>query len=161
MLSLAGIPGTVGFIGKFQLIHALVSGDYTWLAIVLVVGSMISLGYYLRVVAAMWMSAAVQRGMLRGGFAPIAGGSPEADEPPAGRESPVPFSAGGYDPSTPPPPEPPSPPPAPPVSREPLAEPEIVLVGALFAGACVFFGIVPGPLFHLAAHAGHAISGLF
>ena len=48
-------PGTVGFIGKFQLIHALVDGDYTWLGIVLVIGSMISLGYYLRVVAAMWM----------------------------------------------------------------------------------------------------------
>ena len=44
MLALAGIPGTVGFIGKFQLIHALVNGGYTWLAIVLVLGSMISLG---------------------------------------------------------------------------------------------------------------------
>ncbi|MBV8734337.1 MAG: NADH-quinone oxidoreductase subunit N, partial [Solirubrobacterales bacterium] len=55
-LSLAGIPGTAGFIGKFQLIHALVRSHYLWLAIVLVVGSMISLGYYLRVVAAMWMS---------------------------------------------------------------------------------------------------------
>ena len=61
MLALAGIPGTVGFIGKFQLIHALVDGDYTWLAIVLVIGSMISLGYYLRVVAAMWMRAPVPR----------------------------------------------------------------------------------------------------
>ena len=57
MLSLAGIPGTVGFIGKFQLIHALVNGNYTWLGIVLVIGSMISLGYYLRVVAVMWMGA--------------------------------------------------------------------------------------------------------
>ena len=55
MLGLAGIPGTVGFIGKFQLINALVSGNYAWLAIVLVIGAMISLGYYLRVVAAMWM----------------------------------------------------------------------------------------------------------
>ena len=55
MLGLAGIPATIGFIGKFQLIDALVSGDYTWLAIVLVVGSMISLGYYLRVVATIWM----------------------------------------------------------------------------------------------------------
>ena len=55
MLALAGIPGTVGFIGKFQLIHSFVDGDYTWLAIVLVIGSMISLGYYLRVVAAIWM----------------------------------------------------------------------------------------------------------
>ena len=59
MLALAGIPGTVGFIGKFQLIHALVNGGYTWLAIVLVIGSMISLGYYLRVVATLWMRDAV------------------------------------------------------------------------------------------------------
>src|SRR5205085_5562296 len=81
MLALAGIPGTVGFIGKFQLIHALVSGDYTWLAIVLVVGSMISLGYYLRVVATMWMrSFVVPAAAGVGGLAPMAGGSPEADE---------------------------------------------------------------------------------
>src|SRR5262249_45875755 len=59
MLALAGIPGTVGFIGKFQLIHALVDGNYTWLAIVLVIGSMISLGYSLRVVATIWMRAPV------------------------------------------------------------------------------------------------------
>ena len=84
MLALAGIPGTVGFIGKFQLIHALVSGAYTWLAIVLVVGSMISLGYYLRVIAVMWMRpAAVPAGEGAAALAPIAGGSPEADRSPA------------------------------------------------------------------------------
>jgi NADH-quinone oxidoreductase subunit N len=82
MLALAGIPGTVGFIGKFQLIHALVDGDYTWLGIVLVVGSMISLGYYLRVVATMWMGASTTP---QPAYPPIAGGSPEADAtlPPA------------------------------------------------------------------------------
>ena len=73
MLALAGIPGTVGFIGKFQLIHALVDGSYSWLAIVLVVGSMISLGYYLRVVAAIWMRPAVSTRPA------IAGASQEAD----------------------------------------------------------------------------------
>ncbi len=80
MLGLAGVPGTVGFIGKFQLIHALVNGDYTWLAIVLVVGAMISLGYYLRVVATMWMrpvGPTVATG--EAALVPIAGGSPEAD----------------------------------------------------------------------------------
>ena len=91
MLGLAGIPGTVGFIGKFQLIHALVDGGYAWLAIVLVVGAMISLGYYLRVVAAVWMSpracssAGVPRFARRQASArsaPIAGGSPEADKLP-------------------------------------------------------------------------------
>ena len=55
MLSLAGIPATAGFIGKIYLIQALVDGGYTWLGVVIVVGSMISLGYYLRVIAAIWM----------------------------------------------------------------------------------------------------------
>jgi NADH-quinone oxidoreductase subunit N len=77
MLALAGIPGTVGFIGKFQLIRALVDGSYTWLAIVLVIGSMISLGYYLRVIAVMWMSPAASPAPVP---APIAGGSQEADD---------------------------------------------------------------------------------
>src|SRR5438270_9421059 len=83
MLGLAGIPGTVGFIGKFQLIHALVNGDYTWLAIVLVIGSMISLGYYLRVVATMWMRPVLtpppETAPGGAALAPIAGGSPDAD----------------------------------------------------------------------------------
>jgi NADH-quinone oxidoreductase subunit N len=56
MLALAGFPATAGFIGKFYLIRATVDGDYTWLAIMIVVGSMISLGYYLRVIAVMWMT---------------------------------------------------------------------------------------------------------
>ncbi len=55
MLGLAGFPATAGFIGKFYLIDASVAGDYAWLGIVIVVGSMISLAYYLRVVAIMWM----------------------------------------------------------------------------------------------------------
>jgi NADH-quinone oxidoreductase subunit N len=57
MLGLAGIPATAGFIGKFYLIAALVNGGYTWLGIVIVAGSMISLGYYLRVAAAIWTRA--------------------------------------------------------------------------------------------------------
>ncbi len=74
MLALAGIPGTVGFIGKFQLIHALVDGGYAWLAIVLVVGAMISLGYYLKVVAAVWMSPAPSSASGSGsGLAPAPG----------------------------------------------------------------------------------------
>ncbi|MCW2991305.1 MAG: NADH-quinone oxidoreductase subunit, partial [Solirubrobacterales bacterium] len=55
MLGLAGIPATAGFIGKVYLIEALADGGYTWLGVVIVIGSMISLAYYLRVIAAMWM----------------------------------------------------------------------------------------------------------
>jgi NADH-quinone oxidoreductase subunit N len=77
MLALAGLPATAGFIGKLYLIEALVEGDYTWLAVFIAVGTMISLAYYLRVVAAMWMRPEPER---RPGAAPlIAGASPEAD----------------------------------------------------------------------------------
>src|SRR6202035_2370884 len=81
MLALAGIPGTVGFVGKFQLIHALVNGGYTWLGIVLVIGSMVSLGYYLRVVATIWMSRfrPAPATVAAAALAPMAGGSQEAD----------------------------------------------------------------------------------
>jgi NADH-quinone oxidoreductase subunit N len=58
MLSLAGLPATAGFIGKFTLIEAASDGGYTWLGIVIVIGSMISLAYYLKVVAAIWMRPA-------------------------------------------------------------------------------------------------------
>jgi NADH-quinone oxidoreductase subunit N len=58
MLGLAGIPGTAGFVGKFFLIDASVDGDYTWLGIVIVIGSAISLAYYLRIIATMWMKPA-------------------------------------------------------------------------------------------------------
>jgi NADH-quinone oxidoreductase subunit N len=76
MLALAGIPGTSGFMGKLFLIEATVDGDYTWLGVVIVVGSMVSLAYYLRVVAAVWM----QPGAAPAAAMPaIAGGSPEAD----------------------------------------------------------------------------------
>ena len=80
MLALAGVPATAGFIGKFFLIDALVHAGYTWLAIVIVVGSMISLAYYLRVVAAIWMRPAPGPSVASASGVPvIAGGSPEAD----------------------------------------------------------------------------------
>ena len=54
MLSLAGFPPLAGFVGKFLLFGSAVEADMTWLAVVGAVGSMISLGYYLRVVTVMW-----------------------------------------------------------------------------------------------------------
>jgi NADH-quinone oxidoreductase subunit N len=83
MLGLAGIPATAGFIGKFYLIDATVDGDYTWLGVVIVIGSMISLAYYLRVVAAMWMAEAPVAGtaLQTSGRPALAGGSAEADTP--------------------------------------------------------------------------------
>jgi NADH-quinone oxidoreductase subunit N len=79
MLGLAGIPATAGFIGKFYLIDAAVSGAYAWLGVVIVIGSMISLGYYLPVVAAMWMRDGPAPAPSGGQLPALAGGSPELD----------------------------------------------------------------------------------
>jgi NADH-quinone oxidoreductase subunit N len=81
MLSLAGFPATAGFIGKFYLIDASVSGDYTWLGIVIVAGSVVSLAYYLRVIAVMWMGRYEIEwpGVPGRRVKPAAGWSPEAD----------------------------------------------------------------------------------
>lgn len=55
MLSLTGIPPTLGFVGKFYLFSAAIAGQYYLLAIIGVVTSLISAYYYLRVVVTMYM----------------------------------------------------------------------------------------------------------
>jgi NADH-quinone oxidoreductase subunit N len=57
MLSLAGIPPTAGFFSKFGLFEATVEAHYSWLAVVGAVGSVVSLGYYLRVLVELYMRA--------------------------------------------------------------------------------------------------------
>jgi NADH-quinone oxidoreductase subunit N len=50
LLSLAGIPLTAGFIGKFYLFSAAVTGNNWVILAALIVGSAIGIYYYLRVV---------------------------------------------------------------------------------------------------------------
>jgi NADH-quinone oxidoreductase subunit N len=50
MLSLAGIPPTIGFWGKFYIFTAVIDAGLTWLAIIAVVMAAVSAFYYLRVV---------------------------------------------------------------------------------------------------------------
>jgi len=129
MLGLAGLPATAGFIGKLYLIEALVEGDYTWLAVFIAVGTMISLAYYLPVVAAMWMGPETAGDRRRGEqvTAPagpaIAGASPEADpiDPDAGRR------------------------------------PYLLVPALLATAAVVFFGVIPQPLVEFAEHAGASL----
>jgi len=132
MLGLAGIPATAGFVGKFYLIDASVSGAYTWLGVVIVIGSMISLGYYLPVVAAMWMGEAPDEQTGQAGARPdpgalpaLAGGSPELDEPDRFRTS--------------------------------SPQPEVALVAVVAGAATLFFGIIPEPLFNLVQGVGSAL----
>ncbi len=143
MLALAGIPATAGFIGKFYLIDAAVSGGYTWLGVAIVVGSMISLGYYLPVVAAMWMGWPISDRSPAGeelsdptppsaGALPaLAGGSPELDTEIAAEVDPL---AVGSDP-----------------------QPEVILVAVVAGAATIFFGILPEPLFNLVHDAGSTL----
>ena len=55
LFSLAGIPLTAGFVGKFLVLGAGVGSGQLALTLILVLGSVISIFYYLRVVVAMYM----------------------------------------------------------------------------------------------------------
>ncbi len=87
MLALAGLPGTAGFIGKLYLIESAVEADYTWLGVMIAIGTMISLAYYLRVIAAVWMRPAGEP--VASPVPALAGGSQEADAQPTGGRCPV------------------------------------------------------------------------
>jgi len=54
MLSLAGFPPTVGFFGKLFLFTAGVSAGYTWLVVLAVLMSVVSVFYYIRVLIPIW-----------------------------------------------------------------------------------------------------------
>ena len=55
MISLSGIPPTVGFIGKLYLFGSAVQAGYIWLAVVGVLNSAVSVFYYLRLLVLMYM----------------------------------------------------------------------------------------------------------
>ena len=59
MLSLGGIPPTAGFMGKIWVFGAAIDAGWTWLAVVGVVNTAISLFYYIRVVVFMWVKEEV------------------------------------------------------------------------------------------------------
>lgn len=56
MLSLAGIPLTLGFIGKFYVLAVSVSAELYWLTGAVVVGSAIGLYYYLRMMVSLYLT---------------------------------------------------------------------------------------------------------
>jgi NADH-quinone oxidoreductase subunit N len=135
MLALAGLPGTAGFMGKLFLIEAAVAGDYTWLGVFIVVGSMISLVYYLRVVAAVWMRPAPR-------LAPaIAGAAPEAAAEPLPSRTGTPGRTPQGTPSG---------------GRCWLLLGSIVVTSA----ATIVFGIIPSPLIDFSLHAGRGIASM-
>jgi NADH-quinone oxidoreductase subunit N len=56
LISLMGIPPTIGFYGKYYVIVALIDADLLWLALAIVLMSAVSAFFYLRVVAQMYFS---------------------------------------------------------------------------------------------------------
>jgi NADH-quinone oxidoreductase subunit N len=75
LLSLAGIPGTAGFIGKFYVFGGIVQADLVWLAVIAVVMSAVGVYYYLRVIMYMFFRepeeecGLVERQPMSGGMA--------------------------------------------------------------------------------------------
>jgi NADH-quinone oxidoreductase subunit N len=61
LLSLAGIPPTAGFIGKYYLFSAVVETNHNVLAVIAVLNAAISMYFYLRIVVAMFMRDATEK----------------------------------------------------------------------------------------------------
>jgi NADH-quinone oxidoreductase subunit N len=61
LLSLAGIPPTAGFIGKYFLFAAVIQTNHNVLAVIAVLNAAISMYFYLRIVVAMFMRDATEK----------------------------------------------------------------------------------------------------
>ena len=61
LLSLAGIPPTAGFIGKYLLFAAVIETHHNVLAVIAVLNAAISMYFYLRIVVAMFMRDATEK----------------------------------------------------------------------------------------------------
>ena len=57
MLSLAGIPATVGFVGKFYLFSSAIDEGHIALVLIAVINTLVSVYYYLRVVMVLYMGS--------------------------------------------------------------------------------------------------------
>jgi NADH-quinone oxidoreductase subunit N len=72
MFSLAGLPPTAGFMGKFLIFSAAVEGHYVGLAVIGVLNSVISVYFYLRPVVIMYMNEpAIERPLVPASAAAI------------------------------------------------------------------------------------------
>jgi NADH-quinone oxidoreductase subunit N len=138
MLSLAGFPATAGFFGKIYLIDAAVDNDYAFLGVAIVLGSALSLAYYLRVVAAVWLAGPEESRapapLVSPGTRPaIAGGSQEADAEAATVVE---------------------------RRRAVGSQAEVAIVAVLCAALIFAIGVYPEPLFDVAKDAGAALKDL-
>lgn len=61
LISLAGLPITAGFVGKFYIFMGAVKANYIWLAAVMVITSVISYFYYFGIITQMYMRPGAER----------------------------------------------------------------------------------------------------
>ncbi len=73
MFSLAGIPPMAGFFGKYYLFISAIEAGYTWLTIVAVISSMISVYFYIGLVVYMYFKEPTEETALGRGEAGTAG----------------------------------------------------------------------------------------
>jgi NADH-quinone oxidoreductase subunit N len=71
LLSLAGFPGTAGFMGKIYLLQGAAEAHLWTLAIILVLTTVVSYYYYLRVAWYMWMRAPAREDQHEGLVVPF------------------------------------------------------------------------------------------
>lgn len=57
LISLVGVPPLAGFVGKFLLFGAAIEAGFTWLAVVAILNSVLSLAVYLRIVVPMYQTS--------------------------------------------------------------------------------------------------------
>jgi NADH-quinone oxidoreductase subunit N len=70
MLGFAGLPPTGGFVGKFYVFSAAYERGWSWLIVVGVVATAVSLYYYLAVLRAMYMRSPLEAGVVAAGGRP-------------------------------------------------------------------------------------------
>jgi NADH-quinone oxidoreductase subunit N len=70
MLSFAGLPPTGGFVGKFYVFSSAYDRGWTWLVIVGVVATLISLYYYLAIIRALYMRSPLEMQLAPSGGSP-------------------------------------------------------------------------------------------
>lgn len=61
MLSLAGIPSTIGFVGKFYIFTGAIEAGYTFLAVCGIIATFISIYYYFKLIALMYFYPACEK----------------------------------------------------------------------------------------------------
>jgi NADH-quinone oxidoreductase subunit N len=66
MISMAGIPPSVGFFAKLSVLRAALDAGYTWLVVVAVLLSLVGAFYYLRVIKMMYMDAPTDEHPIEG-----------------------------------------------------------------------------------------------